>query len=323
LNAVNWVESSSWDGRYAIVVTGDIAVYAPGPARPTGGAGVVAMLVGENAPIVVERGLKSSYFEHAWDFYKPHLESEYPVVDGKLSINCYLRALDSCYSIYRKKYWDLGCGTFNIDNMDYALFHSPFTKMVRKSFSRVLYNDFLGNDSHSRFDSIKPDLKKTMKALDAEESYNNKDVQQVFQDLSKDLYSKQVEPSLLLPKTLGNSYTASLYTSLLSLIAQKEDKHLLKKRIFMFSYGSGLAATAFSLNVRSPVQEIREQSDIINRLSKRVAVSPEDYTKVMKLREQTHSQTNYKPISSISELIPGTFYLDRIDELKRRYYARA
>jgi hydroxymethylglutaryl-CoA synthase len=54
-NAVNWVESSSWDGRLAIVVAGDIAIYAEGPARPAGGAGAVAMLIGPNAPIVFER----------------------------------------------------------------------------------------------------------------------------------------------------------------------------------------------------------------------------------------------------------------------------
>jgi hydroxymethylglutaryl-CoA synthase len=58
-NAVNWVESSSWDGRYAIVVAGDLALYASGAARPTSGAGVVAMLIGENAPIAVERGTVS------------------------------------------------------------------------------------------------------------------------------------------------------------------------------------------------------------------------------------------------------------------------
>lgn len=32
-----WVESSAWDGRYALVVVVDIAEYAQGPARPTGG----------------------------------------------------------------------------------------------------------------------------------------------------------------------------------------------------------------------------------------------------------------------------------------------
>ncbi len=35
-HAIDWIESSSWDGRYAIVVAADIAVYASGPARPTG-----------------------------------------------------------------------------------------------------------------------------------------------------------------------------------------------------------------------------------------------------------------------------------------------
>ena len=57
LNAVNWVESSSWDGRYALVVAADIAVYATGAARPTGGAGAVAMLVASNAPLAFERGI--------------------------------------------------------------------------------------------------------------------------------------------------------------------------------------------------------------------------------------------------------------------------
>lgn len=46
-NAVNWVESRSWDGRYAVVVAADMAVYARGPARPSGGCGAVAMLIGK------------------------------------------------------------------------------------------------------------------------------------------------------------------------------------------------------------------------------------------------------------------------------------
>ncbi len=48
-------------------------------------------------------GLKGSHMQHAYDFYKPDMVSEYPVVDGKLSIQCYLNALDKCYDIYRQK----------------------------------------------------------------------------------------------------------------------------------------------------------------------------------------------------------------------------
>lgn len=50
--------SSVYDiaGRYALVVAGDIAVYATGNARCTGGAGAVAILIGKDAPLVFDRG---------------------------------------------------------------------------------------------------------------------------------------------------------------------------------------------------------------------------------------------------------------------------
>jgi len=70
-------------------VTVDVAVYKKGLARPTGkrkicafyispfngliilgGAGAICMIIGPNAPIVVEP-LRSSFFDHAYDFYKP------------------------------------------------------------------------------------------------------------------------------------------------------------------------------------------------------------------------------------------------------------
>jgi len=44
-------------GRYAVAVAADIAVYATGNARPTGGAGAVAMLIGPNAALCIERGV--------------------------------------------------------------------------------------------------------------------------------------------------------------------------------------------------------------------------------------------------------------------------
>nr|NVI74470.1 HMG coenzyme A synthase [Cucujiformia] len=130
-NAVAWVESSLWNGRFALVVAADIAVYAKGPARPTGGAGAVAMLIGPDAPLVIDRGIRGLYFKHAYDFYKPDLTSEYPVVDGKLSIQCYLSALDNCYRMYieaaKKK---LGLD-INLNFFDAVLFHTPYCKLVQ------------------------------------------------------------------------------------------------------------------------------------------------------------------------------------------------
>ena len=85
-NSLYWMNSPAWDGRYSIVVTGDIAVYEPGPARPTGGAGVVALLLGPDAPVEIDvADARATHMEDAYDFYKPNLSSEYPAVDGHLS----------------------------------------------------------------------------------------------------------------------------------------------------------------------------------------------------------------------------------------------
>nr|KAG5712583.1 hypothetical protein BaRGS_011557 [Batillaria attramentaria] len=102
VNAVNWVESSAWDGRYAVVVTTDVASYAS-RTRSTGSAGAVAMLIGPNAALVLDRGVRSYHIEHNYDFFKPDLASWYPVVDTKLEKECSCRALDRCYQTYRSK----------------------------------------------------------------------------------------------------------------------------------------------------------------------------------------------------------------------------
>jgi hydroxymethylglutaryl-CoA synthase len=70
-NSVAWIESSEWDGRYALVVCGDIAVYEKGPARPTGGCGALAILLGADAPLVLEAG-RATHALDVYDFYKPY-----------------------------------------------------------------------------------------------------------------------------------------------------------------------------------------------------------------------------------------------------------
>ena len=70
-NTLNWVESASWDGRYGIVLSSDIAVYPKGNARPTGGAGVIAFLIGPDAPIAFD-SVRSTFIDNEFDFYKPN-----------------------------------------------------------------------------------------------------------------------------------------------------------------------------------------------------------------------------------------------------------
>ena len=88
-------------------------------------------------------GVRYSHMEHVYDFYKPNLSSEYPIVDGKLSIQCFLRSLDTCYAGFRARYKAKHKSDFSLDTGDFYMFHSPFTKLVQKSVARLMFNDFL------------------------------------------------------------------------------------------------------------------------------------------------------------------------------------
>ncbi|XP_042498630.1 hydroxymethylglutaryl-CoA synthase-like [Macadamia integrifolia] len=323
-NCVNWVESSSWDGRYGLVVCTDSAVYAEGPARPTGGAAAIAMLIGPNAPITFESKCRASHMSHAYDFYKPNLASEYPVVDGKLSQTCYLRALDSCYRRFCDRFEKLEGKPFSISDAEYFLFHSPYNKLVQKSFARLYFNDFLRNASS--IEEVAKEKLAPFSALSGDESYQSRDLEKVSQQVAKHLYDTKVQPTTLLSKQAGNMYTGSLYASFASLIHNKHSS-LVDKRVIMFSYGSGLAATMFSLQLRGgqhpfTLSNIATVMNVSEKLKSRHKISPENFVETLKLMEHQYGAKDFVTTKDTSILSPGTFYLTEVDSMYRRYYAK-
>jgi hydroxymethylglutaryl-CoA synthase len=286
-NAVNWVESSAWDGRDAIVVAGDIALYAKGAARPTGGAGAVAMLIGPNAPLVMEPGKRGSYMAHAYDFYKPDLTSEYPYVDGHFSIRCYTEAVDGCYKAYNKREANLAAkhainGTNGhttlggIDRFDYMVFHAPTCKLVTKSYARLLYNDYVASPGSEEFSAIPEELRD----LNYEASLSDRNIEKAFLALSKKRFEERVKPSIEVPTNCGNMYTASVYSGLVSLLKNVDSAALSGKRVGVFSYGSGLASSLFSFRVNGCTRELQERLNLSERLAARSIVPPQVYDDV-------------------------------------------
>lgn len=291
-NTVNWIESSAWDGRDGIVVAGDIALYAKGNARPTGGAGCVALLIGPDAPIVVEPGLRGSYMEHAYDFYKPDLTSEYPYVDGHYSVNCYTKALDAAYRAYCQKEKKLQNGVANghangngvadgpvktpLDRFDYLTFHAPTCKLVQKSYARLLYHDFLANPDSPAFTEVAPEVRD----MDYEKSLTDKVVEKTFMALSKKRFQERVNPAIQVATMCGNMYCGSVWGGLAGLVSYIDSSSLQGKRIGLFSYGSGLAASFCSFKVEGNTEKIAKVLNIQERLNARRQVSPETYDAV-------------------------------------------
>ncbi|EIN03878.1 hydroxymethylglutaryl-CoA synthase [Punctularia strigosozonata HHB-11173 SS5] len=356
-NAVNWIESSSWDGRNAIVFGGDIAIYAEGGARPVGGAGACAMLIGPNAPLVLEP-VHGTFMSNTYDFYKPKLDSEYPEVDGPASTVTYVDALDHAYSTYRAKVAKFAKlhGTsngytnghsngsnghangdangfadgvkppapkpaFSITDVDYSVFHSPYGKMVQKGHARMYYNDFLQDPSSPRFAGV-PNAE-AFASVPRAKSLTDKTLEKAFMAVAKADYAALVEPSMHCAKRCGNMYTASLYGGLSSLVSAVEPAELKGKRFSMYAFGSGCASSFFVIKVKGDTTEIREKLDLFKRLDAMKVVPCQEYVDALALREKNHNAGSYIPSGSIDNVWPGAFYLEEIDDKYRRKYGRA
>jgi len=146
--------------------------------------------------------------------------------------------------------------------------------------------------------------------------------------VTKEDFAKKVVPGTTLPQNVGNSYSASLYAGLLSVISNKSDA-LAGSHMLLFSYGSGLASSMFSIKVqetpeaKEQLARIHKVSDLANRLQTRSKSTPEHFNEMMALRESLHHDNAFAPTGDISELNSGSYYLKNKDEKGRRFYARA
>jgi len=358
LNAFTWVESDGWDGRYAIVVAVDIATYARGPARPTCGAGAVAVLIGRDAPLsFADPRQRATHAANVWDFFKPDHTVEYPTVDGALSQVCYYRALEDCYCRFADKIDDIDTKgkssdddlkkryPFNAESSDYFIFHAPYNKLVQKSYARLFFLDARrshekslekvvdGSDEEKKEATgenehpLAPWLTKPL-----EETYSDRALDGALKKLSASSFKERLTDANFVSKKIGNTYTASVFMGIASLVDRAGGRGDLTpgKRLTVFSYGSGAMASMYMLHVRTPgqsrftISKIVECLDLSARLESREEVKPNELDLALETRARMHrSHAPYSPVyPTTGRLLPGTFYLNGIDSKWTRTYSR-
>lgn len=322
-HAIDWVHANySTEKRHAIAVLADIAVYERGPARPTGGAGAIAVLITPDAPIPFDHGLRATFMTGSWDFYKPigGRSTEYPTVDGPVSLQSYMNALDSCYTRYKEKALRISGEDISLSAFSAAMFHSPFTRMVEKAVARLAFRDFeSGRSDQNR-------LYEGLGALSVS-SFEDREVMRSLLSASELIWKQKTSPFLELNRRIGNMYTPSLFAQLVAFLASGavEDS----SRILFFAYGSGSASAMFSAHIsdRDDSRFCRMQKVCrcaIARLDDRRQCTPEAYSKTMEMREVLLAcDVPAKPqaVSSELTLFPGTYYLTLLDEKYRRSYS--
>ncbi|CAI7775428.1 unnamed protein product, partial [Closterium sp. NIES-54] len=257
------------------------------------------------------------------------------VVDGKLSQTCYTKALDHCYQRFCEKYAKKHGSAFSLGDTESVVFHSPYNKVRRCAewhLSRLKSHLF-----HSPYNKVRrctnsylgageADALQPFVGLDEEKSLTDRDLEKTAMRVAGPVYSSKVGPTTLVGKRVGNMYCASLYGSLASLLAQ-QGQQLESRRILLFSYGSGLMSTLFSLTVRQAADPfslatLTTHLDVHQLLESRTKVTPEEFVKTMHLMESRYGACSFTPATPTDRLQPGTYYLTQVDDLYRRSYAR-
>jgi hydroxymethylglutaryl-CoA synthase len=254
------------------VVAADVAAYARGPARPTCGAGAVAVLVGRDAPLAFCPRERATHASHAWDFFKPDPSVEYPAVDGALSQVCYYRALEDVYERLLSKLSD-GDGDgrpLTVETAaDYYCFHAPYNKLVQKSFARLFLMDARreqkqkqqqeGQSHTGDLDEGEEEKKidhplQEWVAKPIEDTYHDKRLEKAAQALAAASYERMCGDANHASARIGNTYTASVFFGLASLVDRAGGRGDLPDgaAVGVFSYGSGAIATLYRLRVYVP-----------------------------------------------------------------------
>jgi hydroxymethylglutaryl-CoA synthase len=222
-----------------LVITSDNARYElDSPGEPTQGAGAVAMLVSAD-PAVLEieqaNGISTTDVD---DFWRPN-DSTTAVVDGHLSVGAYLDALTGAWKDLEAN------GGPAIADIDRILYHQPYTKMAKKAQQRL--REVTGDEISTALNpGDEPDGRDT--GLATSSIYNRR---------------------------LGNSYTASVYSCLASLL--DHDDSLEGRRVGLFSYGSGCVSEFFTGIVQPGYLSRRNPARAEKLLDQRVPVSIAEY----------------------------------------------
>lgn len=237
-------------------------------------AGAVAVLVGRDAPIAfADPRQKATHASNVWDFYKPDHNVEYPTVDGTLSQTCYYRALEDCYSRFADKIDKIGTQNnntekfpFTAETPDYFVFHAPYNKLVQKSYARLWLIDARRKSQDQEWNkvgSIIDEKKDSTKSNDTEqnalsdwmtkpieETYSDRSLESKLKKLSSESFNNRLSDANYASKKIGNTYTASVFMGLASLVDRAGSTGNLcpGKKITVFSYGSGALATMYMLH---------------------------------------------------------------------------
>jgi hydroxymethylglutaryl-CoA synthase len=138
-------------------------------------------------------------------------------------------------------------------------------------------------------------------------------IKRTGQQIAEDVWMRDINYSLAYGRMIGNSYTASLYVGLASLL-DLVDENLAGKRIGFYSYGSGLAAEFFSAVIQPQYRAALQTDYHQHMLASRTALTYDEYAAFYQFQYPQDGSALDVPVHDV-----GRFRLAKMEGHKRQY----
>ena len=342
-NSIDWVKQDN--NRKAIVIASDLSKYdINSTGEYTQGAGAVAVLVSHNPSIIKINDVWGVASKSEGDFFKPRraykkrelLKSvfnelnlddsdekikafieasnsgfwsddsevvevfkEEPVFDGQFSNACYSDRITEALN-----HFDAQEPTRFNEQWQHIVFHLPYAFHGR----RIIFDNWLNwikeGDLYNKLEDEIGKLEDSDKKDWSKKAYKS--------ELYNAFINTKIAQGELASSEIGNMYTASIFMSLLSLLASNYDnqKNITGNTIGFIAYGSGSKSKVFEGVVQDGWKSKIESINLFETLNNRISIDVDTY-------ENLHRSKLEKPLHNGSKIS-----LDYVEQEETNYGLR-
>jgi len=253
--AIGWIAAVA-PGKKALIVSSDINYDHEGRrGEEVPAVGAVAMLISDKPNVVeYEIGKNGYYTFECTDYARP--TSTYDIINGEESLYAYLDCADGAWEHYKKVVGQ------NLDFNSYfkrVVYHTPFGGLVKLAHGNILKENY-------------PGIKKS--------------------EIMKN-FEEKVLKSFKIPRLVGNTYSSTVYTSLVSLLMDDDDVKP-GDRIGLYSYGSGSCAEFYSAIVLPGAKEYIKSLKLNDHLNIRYQLTVDEFDNLSRKRSSHADQPTFE-----------------------------
>jgi hydroxymethylglutaryl-CoA synthase len=290
LDTAAWL-AAEWNPRkYGLVLATDVAKYNLGSREePTQGAAAAALLIGSNPRLleIIPGAFGSALRHEKGDFKKPGGRT-IALVDGQKSYASYLSEMKEAWlnfgdSIRTIAFMKPRTDESILDHVSRAVYHNPHKKMVMAAYASLLVHEWRNL----------PRWKKVVEEIGDEPSrsgmsdvsyYISGPYQEYRRKFMKshwflDSFEEKIGSSTKAPELVGNSYSASVFVGLDSIL-ENDGSDLTGTNVILCGYGSGSHAIIQANVLRDGYRHEAKKLDLMSRLGTSKKLSIEEYERI-------------------------------------------